>query len=110
MQAPQLIWAIVKFEYLMSNVTEIIPRVHLSTVLYLKSFCQFSIPFTFDGAYMYLLHRSFGAWPEIAKLIFFSGPCQRQTIRLQYAATSDYDNVGNSTKLDLAWLKGRFTH
>ena len=29
-------------------------------------FCQFNIPFTFDGAC--LLYRSFGAWPEIAEV------------------------------------------
>ena len=52
---------------LMSNVPDVIPGEHLSTVVYRKvPFGQLSIPFTFDGAHS--LYRSFGAWPEIAKI------------------------------------------
>ena len=44
------------------------------------------------------LYLSFGAWPEIAKYIktkLFD--CER--------LARGYNNVGNSTKLDLVWLK-----
>ena len=52
-------------------------------------FCQFSIPFTFGSVCS--LYRSFGAWPEIAKLEFnFSGPMlghQSEAIRFRFTAT-----------------------
>ena len=75
---------------------------HIVQKINLFPFCQFSIPFTFDGACW--LYRS-------QALVLFSGPKlahQSEAIRLQYATTHGYYNVDNSTKLDLAWLKNTF--
>ena len=49
----------------MSNVLDIIPRLYLSIQkLNLFLFCQFSIPFTFDGAHS--LYRSLELGPKLA--------------------------------------------